>query len=75
MITYRTGSEAISPSIQLAARELVRHLWQVGQQAMNDGTAVNYGDSSKLALTRTGFAVPRRVIELCGNHHSLPGTA
>lgn len=75
VITYRAGTEAISPSIQLAARELVRHLWQVGQQAMNDGTVVNYGDNSKLALTRTGFAVPRRVIELCGNHHALPGTA
>ena len=75
VITYRTGSESISPSIQLGARELVRHLWQVGQQAMTDGAVVNYGDDSKLALTRTGFAVPRRVIELCGNHHALPGTA
>lgn len=76
VVTYRVGSSEISPSIQLGARELVRHLWQIGQQAMTDSAQQPaYGDNSNLVVTRTGFAVPRRVIELCSNHHSLPGTA
>lgn len=72
LITYRTGTEQVSPSIQLAARELVRHLWQVGQQAQQSSEPVHL-NAKTTGLTRSGFAVPNRVIELCGNQHALPG--
>lgn len=76
VITYRTGGEIIPPSVQLAASELIRHLWQVGQQAMTGNPAEStQQDSRQTGLTRTGFAVPNRVIELLGNRPTLPGTA
>lgn len=74
VITYKVGSERVPPSIQLAAKELVRHLWQIGQQAA--GLATGYAPNpQQMGQTRSGFAVPRRVIELCGNHYALPGIA
>jgi hypothetical protein len=76
VITYKVGAEAVPPSIQLAARELVRHMWQVGQQALTgDGSPTYDPVTGEMANTRTGFAVPRRVIELCSNQYSLPGIA
>ncbi|MBW9094637.1 hypothetical protein JNB62_13150 [Microbacterium jejuense] len=76
VITYQTGSEQTSPSVQLAARELVRHLIQVGQQALSGAPSEPVVlDPRQTSLTRSGFAVPNRVIELIGNHHALPGTA
>lgn len=76
VITYRTGETAVPPSIQLATLELVRHLWQVGQQALvGDGSPAYNPASGQMENTRTGFAVPRRVIELCGNRYALPGLA
>lgn len=76
VITYTTGGEAVPPSIQLAARELVRHLWQIGQQGPSSGQAPGYAPNpQQMSQSRTGFAVPKRVIELCGNHYALPGMA
>lgn len=76
VITYRTGATEVSPSIQLGTAELVRHLWQVGQQAMTGNPAEQTAqDPRQTSLTRSGFAVPNRVIELVGNRHSLPGIA
>jgi hypothetical protein len=77
VIRYRTGSESVSPSVQLATKELVRHLWQIGQQARSGGAADGAGAQTdpEMGQTRTGFAVPRRVIELCSNQYMLPGTA
>ncbi|MBW9118882.1 hypothetical protein JNB63_02120 [Microbacterium trichothecenolyticum] len=76
VITYRVGGSAIAPSIQLGARELIRHLWQVGQQALTTNPAEMVTlDPRQMSFTRSGFAVPNRVIELIGNHHGLPGTA
>ncbi len=72
-ITYTTGGAQIAPNIQLATRELVRHLWQIGQQAI-EGQPVDYGDRP-MGTTPSGFAVPKRVIELCASTYSLPGTA
>lgn len=69
-VTYRVGAEQIHPSVQLAARELVRHLWQVGQQA--PGASAVTQDSNTV-FTPSGFAVPKRVIELAQNQYRLPG--
>ncbi|MHC9046807.1 hypothetical protein ACYX8G_19655 [Microbacterium saperdae] len=72
IITYRTGASSVAPSIQLATSELIRHLWQVGQQAPAPSAQ---NASADQAHTPSGFAVPRRVIELCQNTYRLPGTA
>lgn len=72
-IVYKTGEDAVAPNLQLATRELVRHLWQVGQQVPS-GSPVSYGDKP-MGLTPSGFAVPNRVIELCGTTYKLPGIA
>lgn len=75
VITYQTGAEAVPSAIRLAARELVRHLWQLGQQQANTQTPAYTPNTQQSGMTRSGFAVPNRVIELCGSHYSLPGIA
>jgi hypothetical protein len=66
VVSYTAGAVAIHPTLQLAARELVRHLIQVGKQAPSpafDPTGSGGVDAS--AIVPMGFAVPRRVAELC----------
>lgn len=72
-ITYKTGLDTIPPSVRLATRELIRHMWQVGQQAPAPTTPA--GATADAAHTPSGFAVPRRVIELCANRPHLAGIA
>lgn len=72
VIQYRAGSAVIPPNIRLAARELIRHWWQIGKQARDGGSSFSQtGD----AFTPSGYAVPRRVIELCAAHERLGGFA
>lgn len=66
---YTAGLQVVPPNVILAAKEQLRFLWQYGQQAQHpsfgeDDTAVEY--------TPSGFAVPRRVIELCAGARRLP---
>lgn len=70
-ITYRTGAATIPPSIRLAARELIRHMWQVGQQVRGPDPT----DPETMSLTPMGYLVPNRVIQLCANRPRLPGMA
>lgn len=65
-ITYTAGVTAVPPNVRLAARELVRHWWQQGMQAQH------VGEITPEALTFSGYAVPRRVMELC-SPNSTPG--
>lgn len=61
-VTYVAGRSTVPTNIKLAALELIRHLWQMGQQ----GNRPLYGAPSDEALTPTpsGFLVPTRVREL-----------
>lgn len=70
-VRYTVGMQVIPPNIQLAARELVRHMWQIGRQGVGGGRP----DPTAEAFTPSGFAVPRRVIELCAPHRQLGGFA
>lgn len=72
IVTVTVGSATIPPNITLATRELVRHWWQLGRQGNrpafgNEGV----GDVS----VPSGFAVPRRVIELCEPNRRTAGFA
>lgn len=71
-VQYTVGMQVIPPNIQLAARELVRHMWQIGRQAIGRS---GRQDPTAEAYTPSGFAVPRRVIELCAPHQKVGGFA
>lgn len=72
-VTYRVGMTTIKPNLILAAQEEFRFLWQLGQQGNRPG----FGSAPEAAEeTPSGYAVPRRVIELCGGAgRYLPGIA
>ena len=72
-ITMTVGFSPVPSSLQLAARELVRHWWQQGKQ----GNRPTFGDAAPGAPTDTpqGFAVPKRVMELCAPYRTLGGFA
>jgi hypothetical protein len=66
------GSATIPANVQLAARELVTHWWRIGRQANRPGVAQAQSAAPEVS---TGFAVPRRVIELLQSDPRLPGFA
>ncbi len=57
----------------LAAMEEFRYLWSVGRRAARPGQLAAPIDGD--AWQPSGFAVPRRVIELCGADERIPGIA
>lgn len=62
-VTYTVGSGVVAPNVVLAARELVRHLYAIGQQPWR----APYGgglDDLSMVTTPSGYAVPARVVEL-----------
>lgn len=63
-VTYTAGRSVVSPNIYKGARRLIRHLWQQEQQAFRP--AMGQPDANPMALTPSGFAVPRAVIEILG---------
>lgn len=69
-VTYSAGSGVIPPNVRLAAREEVRFLWQIGKQGGRPSPLAN---DSTMAWTPSGFAVPKRVIELCEPNTSVGG--
>lgn len=71
-ITYSTGAASIPQNIRLGTRELVRHWWQLGKQTTRHPAV---GASPAEAWTPSGFAVPKRVIELCQPSKRLGGFA
>lgn len=72
-ITYKVGRSEIPPNVRLAARELVRHWWQIGMQS--PGGAIRGQGAEGDVFTPSGYAVPRRVIELCGPDEKIGGFA
>lgn len=70
-VVYSAGLTAVPQNVRLATRELVRHWWQQGMQAQRGGPSV----PSDEVFTPMGFAVPRRVMELCGPSKKVSGFA
>jgi hypothetical protein len=58
-VTYTTGSAEVPHNVRLATRVLIRHWWEIEKQDLRNR---NNPDQT---WTPTGFAVPRRVVELC----------
>lgn len=69
-ITYSTGQALVPQNVRLATRELVRHWWQQGKQTSRQQAAP--GGSPEMTFY-SGFAVPKRVIELCNPSKLLGG--
>ncbi|MEW9874032.1 hypothetical protein [Arthrobacter sp. HS15c] len=73
VVTYTVGSQTVPPNIRLAVRELVRHWWQIGMQA--NGGAIRGQGAEGDVFTPSGYAVPRRVMELCAPNQKIGGFA
>jgi hypothetical protein len=66
------GNATIPKNVQLATRELVTHWWRIGRQANRPGIAQAPGAAPDIP---SGFAVPRRVVEILQSDSRLAGFA
>lgn len=78
-LVYTAGRAGQVPyAVRLGVLELIRHLWQMTQQAGGGrprfGSA-GYGDEGSPGVVPTGFALPTRVIELWSAARRAPGIA
>ncbi|MFF1348507.1 hypothetical protein ACFVZJ_21430 [Streptomyces sp. NPDC058322] len=73
-VTYVAGRGAIPPTINLAARMLLQHLWRTQYGAARGG-----GGADDYAVTEPipgfGYAIPNRVLELLEAFKVPPGVA
>lgn len=58
-VTYTSGSAIVPHNVRFATRVLIKHWWEVEKQDLRNRS------NPDQAWTPTGFAVPRRVLELC----------
>lgn len=70
-VVYVAG-QPVAPNVLLAAKEQLRFLWQFARQSTHPGMA---NDDTEVEYTDAGYAVPRRVIELCAGQLRGPGIA
>lgn len=70
-VVYQVGAQAVPANLQLAALELIRHLWQSSKQRGTGGQLQAAADT----VAPFGFAVPKRVVELCQATPGAPGFA
>lgn len=74
-VTYQAGRSSIPPTINLAARMLVQHLWRT--QTATRGPVIAGGDDYSVSevIPGLGYAVPHRVLELLEPWRLPPGVA
>lgn len=72
----RAGVPPIPPTINLAARMLVQHLWRT-QRPSRSGVLAGGGDDYTVSepIPGFGYAVPNRVLELLAPYRLPPGVA
>lgn len=63
VVTMTVGASAVPPNVVLAARELVRHLYAIGQQPWRAPYGGGLEDVATIT-TPSGYAVPARVVDL-----------
>ncbi|MFD9225348.1 head-tail connector protein [Streptomyces sp. NPDC060064] len=74
-VSYTAGRGSVPPTINLAARILLQHLWstQYGAARGNVGGVSDYSVSEPVA--GWGYAVPNRVLQLLEPYKVPPGVA
>jgi hypothetical protein len=73
---YAVATANVTPAHKLAARIILRQLWQADQQGTGQGRQINgVGVDQDTVMTPSGFAVPRRAYELLKPTPNLPGFA
>ncbi|MEU5111710.1 hypothetical protein AB0G64_09440 [Streptomyces longwoodensis] len=75
-VTVQAGRLDVSPTINLAARMLVQHLWRT-QRASRGGALAGGGNDYSVSepIVGLGYAVPNRVLELLQPYRLPPGVA
>lgn len=75
-VVYTAGRGSIPPTINLAARMLLQHLWRTQLASARGGLA---GGSSDFSVSDPipgfGYAVPNRVLQLLEPYKQPPGVA
>lgn len=71
-VTYDAGTGVVPPNVLLAARIILRQLWQADQQ----GARPQFGSpETDTVTTPSGFAIPKRAFELLQPTQDVPGFA
>lgn len=80
VVTYNAGYAAASTNVlahhKLAARIILRQMWQADQQGTGAGRQINgAGNDLDTVSTPSGFLIPRRAFELLKATPNVPGFA
>ncbi|MGW0599958.1 head-tail connector protein [Streptomyces sp. NPDC002776] len=75
-VALQAGRPAVTPTINLAARMLVQHLWRTQRPSRGGGLAGG-GDDYSVGepIVGYGYAIPNRVLELLAPYRLPPGVA
>lgn len=72
---YTAGRESVPPTINLAARMLLQHLWRTKYGAARGSSGGGDDYSVSDPIPGFGYAVPNRVLELLEPYRVPPGVA
>lgn len=73
-VTYVAGRGGIPPTINLAARILLQHLWRTQYGAARGGNRADDFDVTE-PVAGWGYAIPNRVLQLLEAYRPAPGIA
>ncbi|MFS8200479.1 head-tail connector protein (plasmid) [Streptomyces sp. CWNU-52B] len=76
-VVYTAGRGSVPPTINLAARILLQHLWRTQYGASRGLSSVGGGDDFSVteAVPGWGYAIPNRVLQLLEPYKVPPGVA
>ncbi|MET7779568.1 head-tail connector protein [Streptomyces mirabilis] len=74
---YTAGRGTVTPTINLAARILLQHLWRTQYGASRAGAGIGGGDDYSVTdpVPGWGYAIPNRVLQLLEAYKAPPGVA
>ncbi|WP_405994964.1 head-tail connector protein [Streptomyces sp. NBC_00986] len=76
LFTLQAGRTEVTPTVNLAARMLVQHLWRTQHPSRSGGLPGGGEDYSVgQPIPGFGYAVPNRVLELLAPYRLPPGSA
>jgi len=76
-VTYTAGRGQVPPTINLAARILLQHLWRTQYGASRGMSSIGGGDDYSVTepVVGWGYAIPNRVLQLLEPYKVPPGVA